>query len=201
MELCASVVYISISILLCAFSARNSEIHQYREFVAKSELERVGSVDYLTNTANRFKMEEEAGRWIDFCHRQGYPLALVFIDIDDLKTINDRFGHNAGDSVLMNMTHIIRSQIRNTDILARWGGDEFVLLMPNMTLDNAIGVSERIRSAIINNNFTKGIRVTCSFGVVAMKDGSVFQNLIEEADTLMYTGKKLGKNNVQWIRQ
>ncbi|MGE5614077.1 MAG: GGDEF domain-containing protein [Bacillota bacterium] len=192
----AASVYITIAVVLCAISAWNTEIHQRKEYFARDELKRIGTTDYLTNTANRFKIEEEADRWIDFCKRNGLPLCLVFIDIDNLKSINDIHGHHKGDSVLAEMANLIHSKLHNSDVLARWGGDEFVLLLPNVTLENAVAISERIREAIYNYDFVEGVKVTCSFGVVAMKENSVFESMVRESDELMYSGKKLGKNIV-----
>jgi len=183
--------------LFCAIFSKNSEVHQFREFLAKRELERISSTDYLTNTANRFKIEEEAEIWIDFCRRQGLPLSLVFFDVDNLKKINDCYGHVTGDSILTNLVKLIKNQLRSSDVLARWGGDEFVILLPNASLENAATFTERIRNSIEQAALVKGISTTCSFGIAEMKDGSDFQSLICEADKLMYEGKENGKNNIQ----
>lgn len=195
-EFAASATYIFIAVILCAISAWNTEKHQRKEFFARVELKRIGSIDRLTNAANRFKIEEEADRWIDFCHRNALPLCLVFIDVDNLKSINDIYGHYKGDCVLAEMANLIHRQLHSSDVLARWGGDEFVLLLPNVNLENAIAICERTRESISNYDFVKDVRVTCSFGVVAMKDGSIFETMIRESDKLMYRGKKLGKNKV-----
>ncbi|MDD4796563.1 MAG: GGDEF domain-containing protein [Eubacteriales bacterium] len=197
MQYGASVTYMAAIILLSALSARNREKHQRGEFISKHRLERLSSTDYLTNAANRYKMEEEADRWLKFCHRQNLPLALVFIDVDDLKAVNDRHGHSGGDALLVNLAGIIRSQSRETDILARWGGDEFLLLLPNITLENAGRLCRRIQKAIEDTPLVSDMPVTCSFGVVPMKESSTFGSLVQEADALMYTGKNTGKNTVQ----
>jgi diguanylate cyclase (GGDEF)-like protein len=198
MELWAAVTYVSLAILLCALNARNTELHQFREYKAKCELERLSSTDHLTNAANRFKMEEEAERWIRFCRRQGFPLALVFIDVDNLKKINDQYGHTAGDSVLSELSALIQRQLRSSDILARWGGDEFIMLLPNVTLENAVKLTERVRNQIREHTFIHGVIVTCSFGVVSMKEDASFENMVHEADESMYSGKKKGKDSVYW---
>lgn len=198
MEFAAAISYLSITIVLCSINAWNMEKHQLREYATKVELEHIGSIDYLTNAANRFKMEEEADRWISFCNRQGFPLAIVFIDVDDLKTINDQYGHFVGDSVLASMANIIQNQLRSADLLARWGGDEFIILLPNISFENAVILTERIRESIINNTFVIGRSVTCTFGVVEMKDHATFETMINDADNLMYKGKKTGKNTVSW---
>lgn len=197
-ELCAAVSYVLITILLCAVSARITGENQYREFITKNELERMSGTDYLTNTANRQKFEAEATKWISFCKRQKLPLSMVFMDIDNMKTINDQFGHSVGDTVLTSLAQLIQNQLRNSDILARWGGDEFLLLLPNATLENAAALTERLRASIRSCFFIKGIQVTCSFGVFQMKEDSDLDAMIREADQLMYQAKGQGKNNVQW---
>ncbi len=197
-ELLAAVVYISMAILVCAISAWNADRHQYKEFLAKRELERISSTDYLTNTANRHKMEEEAARWMEFCRRQGFPLCLVFIDVDNLKAINDQYGHCAGDSVLERLANLIRTQIRRSDVIARWGGDEFIVLLPNITFRNAIIITERARVIIRECAFEHDIHMTCSFGVVEMQKESTFKSMVDKADQLMYSSKAKGKDAVEW---
>lgn len=194
----AGITYVLLMLLICAVFARNTEKHQFMEFKAKKELEHLSTIDYLTKTVSRLKLEEEAERWIKFCQRQKLPLSLIFFDIDNLKRINDTYDHATGDSVLISLAKLIRKQLRHSDILARWGGDEFVVLFPNVALDNAIILTERIRESIEENTFVNNINVTCSFGIVTMKDNSSFEKLVLEADHLMYTGKKQGKNHVQW---
>ena len=197
MNFAASAVYIALTVLLCAISAWNTERYRAREFAAKTELERLSTTDYLTGTCNRLKLEEEADRWIAYCQRQQLPLSLVFMDIDNLKLINDNCGHPAGDAVLLEVSKLVRAQVRGSDILCRWGGDEFVLLLPNMDGADAAALTERIRSMIENKVFLGHLRVTCSFGVLQMKPSSTLKRLVYEADALMYKGKSEGRNNVQ----
>ncbi len=198
MEFLAAAAYVTATIVLCATSTYNTERHQYREFLSKRELEHISSTDYLTETANRFRLEEEAERWLKFCQRQELPLSLVFIDVDNLKEINDQYGHAIGDSVLVDLARLIQSKLRSSDILARWGGDEFVMLLPNAALRDAIQFTERIRDAIQTNRFVMQISVTCSYGVAEMKQDSDFRGLLCEADRLMYDGKRRGKGEIRY---
>lgn len=193
-EFWAALVYILLAIVLCAFSATGTERHQFREYIAKNRLEHLSSTDFLTDTANRFRLEEEAGRWMDFCRRQGMPLSLAFIDVDNLKSINDRFGHQAGDSVLVDMAKLFQRQLRSSDTLARWGGDEFVLLLPNTSLQNAVVLMERVKASVADGSFADKIHITWSCGVVEMKRDDSFHLLLSSADALMYEGKHMGKN-------
>lgn len=197
-ELGASFAYISITLMINAISAKNTEDHQYLEFDAKTRLEHISSTDYLTQTANRFKMKEEADRWIDFCKRQNFPLSLVFLDVDNLKTINDQNGHMTGDSVLAKLAQLIGGQLHNSDLLARWGGDEFVMLLPNTNLQKAIDITEKIRACVETNEYMKSFHMSCSFGVVEMERNSDFESMVYEADQLMYVSKEQGKNTIRW---
>lgn len=195
-EFWAALVYVTFTIVLCAIFAFSTERHQFRECIAKSRLEHLSSTDFLTDTANRFRLEEEAGRWMNFCRRQGMPLSLMFIDVDNLKSINDRYGHAVGDAVLVDLARLFQSKLRSSDTLARWGGDEFVLLLPNASLENAALLMERIKSSVQENGFTSGAKITWSCGIVQMREGASFHSMLTEADALMYDGKHKGKDAI-----
>ncbi|MEA5047424.1 MAG: GGDEF domain-containing protein [Eubacteriales bacterium] len=200
-ELAASVSYSLVVSTICAISSFHSEKNQLKEFITKTRLEQISTTDFLTNTANRFRLEEEADRWMNFCRRQKLPLCLVFVDVDNLKQINDAYGHSAGDGVLITLAGVMQAQLRNSDTIARWGGDEFVLLLPNVSLNNAVNLLERLKTVVTETKFFEGISVTCSYGVVEMKEGSSFQTLLAEADALMYSGKKDGKDKISFSDQ
>ena len=199
-EYAASISYVGIAILLCAVSAINSERLQFKEFVTKRELERISTTDFLTSTANRLKISEEAKAQIDFCKQRELPLSLMFFDVDNLKIINDRHGHSAGDTLLRDLALLIQRQLRSTGVLARWGGDEFLILLPNVSLDNAIALAKTIELSVKENISINGDKVTCSFGVVTMKNNSTFEDLVCEADNLMYSVKHQGKDLVEFSR-
>jgi len=100
--------------------------------------------------------------------------------------------------VLTKLTETISCQLRKSDIIARWGGDEFVLLLPNTKLKDAVNLTEKIRDSILDTDFTKDIFITCCFGLAEMKTHSNFEHLIHRADNLMYQGKKLNKNTINY---
>lgn len=197
MSFWAGAVYITISILLCAFFTWNTQKAQRFEFFARQELLRQSSTDHLTQATTRIKLEEEAARWLGFCRRQQIPLSLIFVDVDNLKQINDKYGHLAGDKVLLEIVVRIRSSLRESDIVARWGGDEFVLLLPDVDLKKGVDISEAIRQSLRWKPLADNITATCSFGVVAMTDKSTFETMICEADDLMYKSKRLGKTRIE----
>ena len=195
----AGAVYIAIDSALCAFFAWNRQKAQRYEYEARQELSKLSATDHLTQAMTRSKLEEEAERWMVFCRRQELPLSLAFVDVDNLKTINDRYGHLVGDNVLAEIVIRMRSILRKSDIVSRWGGDEFIMLLPDSDLGKTVEISEMIRQLIEKEPFAGDISVTCSFGVVSMEPQSTFETLIKRADELMYTSKKLGKNRVEQI--
>ena len=197
MEFWTSVFYALLILLLCAVSSGNAEKYQFREYLAKAELERISSTDCLTNTANRYKLTNEANRWLEFCRRRELPLSLVFIDVDDLKKINDQYGHSKGDYILACLAQLISDHLRSSDLLARWGGDEFVLLLPETSLEQARNITERIREQLREQIRIREKCVTCSFGIVEMSKNADFDTMLQEADRLMYRVKKEGKDNIR----
>ena len=192
----AAIVYVALAIILCSIFASSTERHQFREYIAKSKLEHMSSTDFLTETANRFRLEEEAGRWMDFCRRQGMPLSLAFVDVDNLKNVNDRYGHAVGDTILVGLAKLFQRQLRSSDTLARWGGDEFVLLLPNTPIKSANILMERMRAAVDEQAFASNIRITWSCGIAQMKPEDSFHTMLCRADALMYDGKHGGKNSI-----
>jgi two-component system cell cycle response regulator len=192
----AAAVYIFVEIMLCAVCVYNSNRHKRKEFFAHTLLKSTYCTDPLTKIGNRIKLEEEAEKWISFCVRKKLELSLVLIDVDNLKKINDEYGHLVGDAVLYELAQIIRSQLRRHDVSVRWGGDEFVLLLPDTGIEQAHFVIERIRDSIQGKQFDTNVIVTCSFGIAAMKEGLSLEQLILKADEIMYHAKKQGKDAI-----
>ncbi len=192
----SAAVYIILAAGLCSVSALWFLKYRLDAYTASRELQQVYTTDPLTKTRNRFKLTEEAEKWFGFCGRHHLPLSLVLIDVDDLKSINDENGHMVGDSVLIALGSIITGQIRSMDLCVRWGGDEFVLLLPYTQLSDAVTLSERIRFSIVNHRFECDSLVTCCFGAAQWNPGWGLEQLIAEADKSMYSAKKTGKNKV-----
>ena len=197
-EYMASLVYVAITIVICAVKAIGNDQHARREFQAKTRLEQASAKDFLTNAATRARLEEEARRWMNFCRRQSLPLCLVFVDVDNLKQINDTYGHAMGDLALIKIAELMQNQLRNSDTVARWGGDEFVMLLPNVTLKNAVLLLDRMKLAVSRLELNDGVRLSCSFGVVQMGPETTYAQMIEEADAMMYRSKQDGKGIISY---
>jgi diguanylate cyclase (GGDEF)-like protein len=168
-----------------------------------AEAERLSQTDDLTKLHNARYLRQFLLNEIRRARRYGSSVAALFLDLDDFKRINDEHGHLVGSHVLMEMAGVILSSIRDTDAVARYGGDEFVIVLPDTGIELAGTVAERIRQKIIRHQFTGGRRLqlslTASFGVAAFpKHASSPQQLIACADTAMYEAKAANKNCVRF---
>lgn len=124
-------------------------------------------------------------------------LSLIFIDIDHFKKINDTYGHNVGDQVLLVFAQVLSANTRTHDLLARWGGEEFVLACPNTALENAIGLAEKLRRCVEENDWPKALQVTASFGVAQIQPQESPTEFIARADKALYVAKAQGRNCVR----
>ncbi|ALZ76121.1 ligand-binding sensor domain-containing diguanylate cyclase [Rheinheimera sp. F8] len=155
--------------------------------------------DGLTGLANRRAFDEQLAFEFSRAQRSGQPLCLVMLDIDHFKTINDRWSHQAGDLVLQQLAQLLRQQVRDIDRIARWGGEEFALLLPQTDLTHAVEICQRIRLAIAALDFSAdvpGLQVTASFGVAQHEDVGSYDKLLSRADQLLYQAKAQGRNRV-----
>jgi diguanylate cyclase (GGDEF)-like protein len=159
-------------------------------------VEDLSVTDPLTGAFNRSRFGGEIAAEIERFMRYQSPFALVMFDIDYFKTINDSHGHAAGDTVLMELAALARRLMRKADVFARWGGDEFFLLLPETDLDGAAAMAEKLRSAIETNRFTAVPRVTCSFGVTSFTEVDDQATVLKRADDALYEAKGLGRNIV-----
>ncbi len=155
--------------------------------------------DGLTGLANRRAFDEQLAFEFSRAQRTGQPLCLVMLDIDHFKTINDRWSHQAGDLVLQQLAQLLRQQVRDIDRIARWGGEEFALLLPQTDLTHAVEICQRIRLAIAALDFSAdvpGLQVTASFGVAQHDEVGSYDKLLSRADQLLYQAKAQGRDRV-----
>ena len=153
--------------------------------------------DYLTGTWNRARTEELAKLEIDRLVRYRQIASLVMIDLDHFKNVNDDFGHSRGDAVLIEFCNIVKTCIRSTDVFGRWGGEEFLLLLPSTNGDNATQLAERIRKSLEQHKFVDIDKVTASFGIAVCKPDDTLESWVRRADQAMYRAKKGGRNRVE----
>lgn len=161
-------------------------------------LERQATTDALTGISNRLKFNEMLDAEVHRSKRYGLPLSLVMFDIDGFKKINDTYGHQAGDRVLRELTALVRENIRVNDLFARWGGEEFMIMATNTTLENARFFAEGLRQLIAQHTFHAVGTITCSFGVARLLDDSQ-DLLIQRADRALYDAKAGGRDRVAFV--
>jgi diguanylate cyclase (GGDEF)-like protein len=195
-EFKASIFYTLIILILNAVSSYRFQYFKRIQHLHKEELLKLSMTDPLTGINNRAKFEQELDKWFEIFRKYQSPLSLIIFDIDNFKNINDIYGHLAGDSVIITLTKTIQELIRRTDIFARWGGDEFVILLPNTSKKDAIDLAERIREKVDKSLAESSERFSCSFGVVSAKKNDNIKSIIKRADEKLYQAKKLGKNIV-----
>lgn len=170
------------------------------EAVYHDEMYRLSTFDGLTQVANRRHFEETLDREVSRCHRYGRMLSLALIDIDHFKLINDEHGHLAGDHVLKRLALSVKTRIRKEDLFARYGGEEFGLMLPELDLESARVVAEKIRRIVEVERFefdSRVIPVTVSVGVSSLgPDAEDTAALVKLADTHLYAAKEAGRNRV-----
>lgn len=159
-------------------------------------LERLASADPLTGLANRRGGEKDIAAEISRARRQNTPLSCVLLDIDHFKEVNDTFGHQAGDYVLRELSALLRRTVRAYDILVRWGGEEFLVVLPGVDHEQALKLAERIRQAVENMALAGIGGVTASVGVAALGNDYSFDAMFAAADRRLYSAKASGRNTV-----
>ena len=160
----------------------------------EEELILLAAIDPLTSIANRRKFNDELQSEISRNLRYHNDLSLIIFDLDNFKNINDEHGHNVGDDVLKEFTQLISNRIRNTDVFARWGGDEFSILLPETNLDTALQLSEDLRALTEKHYYLKIGHITASFGVTHFMKTDNEATFISRADEALYLSKENGRN-------
>lgn len=189
--------------LLVVLSER---VRSHNNFIAASigdwrKFEKHATTDALTGLSNRHSMEETFPREINRCVQSDQPVSLIMIDVDAFKSFNDKFGHVAGDRALSAVAHSLQSQFRPRDLLVRFGGDEFAVLLPGVGLDAAISIADRVRTAVSGDTESSDdsliqIPVNISMGVAEMEPHGSFESMLKEADAALYRAKRSGRNAV-----
>ncbi|WP_249779781.1 sensor domain-containing diguanylate cyclase [Bradyrhizobium sediminis] len=157
------------------------------------------TTDPLTGLYNRAKFDESLASEVARSQRYKTPLALIMYDVDHFKQVNDVHGHQTGDDVLVRLSEIVFECIRTTDLLARWGGEEFVILAPGLDGPTAYQAAEKLRAAIEQATFSVVGKITCSFGVTEFSEGDSAATLVARADGALYRAKLRGRNRTELV--
>jgi len=195
---------------------KDAEIYQLRNVALQKEieerkkaqaaLERLATQDSLTGVANRRYFLEIASRIMEQAKRYQRPVSVVMIDVDHFKEMNDTFGHKTGDKVLVHITRCMQAVLRKVDILGRYGGDEFVILLPETTQEGARRLTERLRQALSQQPITAGgvsIPITLSIGLASNvnEPGLSLDELLQRADRALYDSKMNGRDRVTYFNE
>lgn len=166
---------------------------------ANRELEKIAATDRLTLLANRYRLDEALESEIYRAKRYGSVFAVIMIDVDHFKRVNDAFGHLIGDKVLVDLAEVLRRHVRESDIVGRWGGEEFLLVLPMCEIHAATQMADKLRAEIENHAFSDQFawgKQTCSFGVGVYEPGDTETTLIGRVDMALYQAKHQGRNRV-----
>ena len=169
------------------------------EALYHEEIYRLTITDGLTQVANRRHFTDFLEREIARATRHDRPLSLLLFDVDEFKSVNDKLGHLAGDRVLQGIASVTAKRVRRDELLARYGGDEFILVLPEISIDEASIFAERIRSEVETAAFDydgESINVTISLGAASLQRSDVMQSLIARADEHLHEAKQQGRNRV-----
>lgn len=168
----------------------------------REELDRMtalASHDLLTGALNRQGMADVVAKEMARSDRSGMPVCMALLDIDDFKRLNDRLGHLSGDAALQHLARVAKASLRPQDSVARFGGEEFVVVMPDTTMQDAVDVLTRLQRELSKQLFLEGtehVLITFSAGVVQVQPGETLEQVLDRADKAMYSAKRAGKNRV-----
>jgi len=187
------IVFVSISLIFpAAVGYRLIESDEKMQ----TKIRRLAEEDYLTRLYNRRKIHQIIDNEIIRSKRYNSAFAVIMMDIDDFKNINDTHGHNTGDRALVQFATTLRQTVRESDIAGRWGGEEFLVICPETTIEGALSLAEKLRSTIENTEFAGIGKMTASFGATGIKHGDNVRSMIHRADKALYSAKHAGKNKV-----
>ncbi len=191
-----SLSYSKWAILMKDYQEELRELNSILENKNK-EYEAMASTDSLTGLYNRYKFSELYLSSYTAMLQRNNKMSLILLDIDFFKKVNDTYGHNIGDIVLIQIAKVLLKNLRNIDIVCRWGGEEFVVLLPTSTLENAYDLGEKLRKYIVELEIDMVGHVSASFGITEIIAGEMMEDAIERADQALYLAKNSGRNCVK----
>ena len=189
-DICSLTIII---LIFCSLIVKNINKLQRIQFIDTQALERLSSTDALTGALNRRKYDQDLEKEITRAQRYQLPLSGIMLDLDNFKRINDEYGHLAGDKILVRLCSYIRTLIRKIDQIYRWGGEEFIIILPNTRLKAAEQLANRIQNFLQKADFSPASEVACSFGVTSWNEYEIADSFTNRLDQLLYQAKRKGK--------
>lgn len=189
-------VYLTLTVLISSISSYSLGKYIRLDYFNKQYFKELSTRDSLTNAYNRLKFNQSLITEIELGRRYGNPFSLIMFDIDHFKLFNDKNGHIFGDEVLIGIAELVKASIREVDVFARWGGEEFVILLPQTTCKEASALAERLRKSIVKESMKKEMALSCSFGVTSFLAQDTEDLIMERVDRALYKAKEQGRNLV-----
>ena len=187
---------VSVILVLTVLAGSLVRRQRIRSIIVEQRLSSLALVDGLTGVASRRRVEEVAEGELAMS-ASDRPLSIILLDLDDFKNVNDSHGHNAGDEVLRGVARLLQQRSRLNDTVGRWGGEEFLMVLPDTPATGALELAEALRGRIARQLFEGIGTCTASFGVAESRAGDVLIDLIARADTALYDAKRAGRNRVR----
>jgi len=190
------ILYLVLTFFISLFFSMLLILYYRSQQKSAKALKILATTDPLTKIANRHKLNMVMDILIHRSQRYNLPLSIIFFDIDSFKKINDKLGHETGDEILVELSALVTSTIRSADLLARWGGEEFIILLPETNHAQARELAEKLRKIISEHHFVITAKLTCSFGVTQLRKEDDEASLLKRVDTALYSAKDSGRNRV-----
>ncbi len=191
-----SIVIVTILLLLFGFWNRKITRINKKLELAQKEIVKLAHIDKLTGLYNRARLDELFEQEIQRCKRFNHQMIISILDIDHFKKVNDTYGHQVGDKILIEIAKLLQENTRKTDYVGRWGGEEFVIIYPEINKSQGLILIENLRIKIASHNFTEVGYKTASFGVTEFFEDDTMGSIIKRADKALYEAKKSGRNKV-----
>ncbi|MBV2129823.1 GGDEF domain-containing protein [Arsukibacterium indicum] len=193
-----NVIFASVCLVLLVHYYEVSRSDVFRALATQHrQLQRLSVTDTLTGMYNRSKLDDILSQEIARSIRHQSPFSVILADLDFFKSVNDNFGHMAGDQVLMSFAGIMLQHCRELDVAGRWGGEEFLIICPHTDLAGAKLLAERIRMAVANYDFPHGKQLTVSLGIASFMRDDDASTILKRADDALYRAKGKGRNRVE----
>ncbi len=189
-------ILLSLLFTVVSLSVVQLKRHQRIIMCQNEELNRLATVDVLTGISNRQGFVAIMEQMLACGKRHDMSLSLIMMDLDFFKKINDTYGHGVGDAVLAAIGKLLNEERRSSDIVARWGGEEFMIICPHTELDGAVKLAEKIQSCLAEQEFPQGIQMTASFGVAQYRPQDTLDQLVDRVDVALYRSKDNGRNQI-----
>jgi diguanylate cyclase (GGDEF)-like protein len=190
------ILQLMLSLFISIFFSSLLILYYRQQQRTAKALKILATTDPLTKIANRHKLNMVMEILIHRSQRYALPLSVIFFDIDHFKEINDKLGHETGDEILVELSKLVTRTIRSADLFARWGGEEFIIVLPETNRTQAKALAEKLRHIIEEHHFVITAKLTCSFGVTQLHKDDTEASLLKRVDTALYSAKDSGRNRV-----